>query len=73
MSGRVHGIEVSTTMLSRAARHFRGEIADGRLTLHAASLTDLPLPNASLDGAITVARSTSSTIPCAPSRSSVWR
>lgn len=54
MPGRVHGIEVSTTMLSRATRHFRSEIADGRLTLHAASLTDLPLPNASLDGAITV-------------------
>jgi SAM-dependent methyltransferase len=54
MPGHVHGIEVSTTMLSRAARHFRSEIADGRLTLHAASLTGLPLPNASLDGAITV-------------------
>ena len=53
-SGRVHGIDVSTTMLDRAARRFRGEIADGRLTLHAASLTDLPLANASLDGAMTV-------------------
>ena len=52
--GRVHGIDVSTAMLSRAARRFRSEIADGRLTLHAASLTDLPLPDASLDGAITV-------------------
>ena len=30
------------------------EIADGRLSLHAASLTDLPLPQASLDGAITI-------------------
>ena len=54
MRGRVHGIEVSTTMLGRAARRFRSEIADGRLTLHAASITDLPLPDASLDGAITV-------------------
>jgi SAM-dependent methyltransferase len=52
--GHVHGIEVSTTMLDRAARRFRGEISDGRLILHAGSLTDLPLPNVSLDGAMTV-------------------
>lgn len=41
-------------MLNRAARRFGSEIADGRLSLHAASLTDLPLPQASLDGAITI-------------------
>jgi SAM-dependent methyltransferase len=54
VAGRVHGIEVSTAMLNRAARRFRSELADGRLALHTASLTDLPLPNSSLDGAITV-------------------
>ena len=41
-------------MLNRAARRFRAEIADGWLSLDAASLTDLPLPQASLDGAITI-------------------
>jgi hypothetical protein len=41
-------------MLDRAARRCRGEIAAGRLILHAASLTDLHLPNASLDGAMTL-------------------
>ena len=54
VAGRVHGIDVSRTMLNRAARRFRGELGDGRLSLHAASLTDLPLPQASLDGAITI-------------------
>jgi arsenite methyltransferase len=53
-AGQVHGIEISRAMLNRAARRFGGEIADGRLSLHAASLTDLPLPRASLDGAITI-------------------
>jgi arsenite methyltransferase len=53
-AGQVHGIEISRAMLDRAARRFGGEIADGRLSLHAASLTDLPLPRASLDGAITI-------------------
>lgn len=53
-AGHVHGIEISTAMLKRAARRFRREATDGRLALHAGSLTDLPLPDASLDGAITV-------------------
>lgn len=53
-AGKVHGIEVSTSMLNRAARRFGREIADGRLSLQPASLTDLPLPEASLDGAITI-------------------
>lgn len=54
VAGQVHAIEVSTAMLNRAARRFRGELASGRLSLHAASFTDLPLPDASLDGAITI-------------------
>src|SRR5215207_2937185 len=52
--GQVHAIEVSSAMLNRAARRFRREIANGRLSLHAASFTDLPLADASLDGAITL-------------------
>jgi len=54
VAGQVHGIEVSTAMLKRAARRFRAEIADGRLSLDRASLTDMPLPGESLDGAITI-------------------
>jgi arsenite methyltransferase len=53
-TGQVHGIEISTTMLNRAARRFRREATDGRLRLQAGSLTDLPLPESALDGAITV-------------------
>ncbi len=53
-AGRVHGIEISSAMLNRAARRFRRETADGRLRLQVGSLTALPLPDSSLDGAITV-------------------
>lgn len=52
--GHVHGVDLSVTMLSRAARRFRRDIASGRLGLHTASLTELPLATDSLDGAITV-------------------
>lgn len=50
--GRVHGVDVSATMVNRAAHQFRAETANGRLRLHTASLTDLPLPDTALDGAI---------------------
>ncbi len=40
-------------MLNRAARRFRGKIADGRLSLPPHSPT-LSLPEASVDGAITI-------------------
>ena len=53
-AGRVHAVEVSRAMLGRAARRFRDEIANGRVELHVASLTDLPLRSAALDGAITI-------------------
>jgi ubiquinone/menaquinone biosynthesis C-methylase UbiE len=49
--GRVHGVEVSATMLSHSAHRFRRDIASGRLRLHAASMTQLPLDTDSLDGA----------------------
>jgi arsenite methyltransferase len=53
-SGHVHGVDMSATMLSHAARRFRRDIARGRLGLHAASMTELPLATDSLDGAITL-------------------
>jgi arsenite methyltransferase len=53
-SGRVHGVEVSDTMLSNAARRYRREIADGQLGLHAGSLTQLPFADGALNGVLTV-------------------
>lgn len=53
-AGHVHGVELSQTMLSRAQRRFRNEVGEGRLHLHAGSLTQLPLADDSLDAAITV-------------------
>jgi arsenite methyltransferase len=53
-TGRVHGLDISRTMLDRARRKHRGPVADGRLILHAASMTDLPLADASVDAAMTV-------------------
>ena len=51
--GKVHGVEVSSVMLSSAARRFGDEIAGGRMELHRASMTDLPFGSAALDGVIT--------------------
>ncbi len=51
--GKVHGVEVSSMMLSGAARRFSDEIAAGRLELHRASITELPLGTAVLDGLVT--------------------
>jgi arsenite methyltransferase len=53
-AGRVHGVEVSETMLSQAAGRYRRDIATGRLSLHSGSMTQLPFPDGALDGAITV-------------------
>lgn len=53
-AGRVYGVELSQTMLSRAHRRFRREVNAGRLHLHAGSLTQLPLADDSLDAAVTV-------------------
>ncbi|MEU4415714.1 class I SAM-dependent methyltransferase [Nocardia salmonicida] len=52
--GMVHGIEPSPDMLTRARSRFAMEIAEGRLALADGTLTALPLPDASLDAAITV-------------------
>jgi arsenite methyltransferase len=53
-SGRVHGVEVSDTMLSQATRRYRRDIAAGRLTLHTGSLTQLPFADSALNGVLTV-------------------
>ena len=50
----VHGVEVSTEMIRQARAAFAAELAAGRLRLHHASITALPLPSSSLDGLITV-------------------
>lgn len=53
-TGRVHGVDPSRPMLDRARRRHRHAVADGRLVLHEASITDLPLADASIDAAMTV-------------------
>jgi arsenite methyltransferase len=50
--GRVHGVDISPTVLARARRAFRADA--NRLTLHAGSITALPLPDNAIDGAICV-------------------
>jgi len=52
--GHVHGVELSDTMLARARRGYRNEMSAGSLTLHAGSITALPLTDSSIDAAITV-------------------
>ena len=52
--GQVHGVELSSTMLSRASRRFRRDVASGRLHLHSGSMTQLPLADRSMDGLITL-------------------
>ena len=53
-AGRVHGVEVSETMLSQAAGRYRRDISTGRLSLHSASMTKLPFADGELDGVMTV-------------------
>jgi ubiquinone/menaquinone biosynthesis C-methylase UbiE len=53
-AGRVHGLEISRVMLDRARRRHRRPVADRRLILREASMTDLPLADASVDAAMTV-------------------
>lgn len=51
---KVHGVEISTTMLDRARAEFAEEVAAGRLHLHDASITALPMTADSLDGILSV-------------------
>lgn len=53
-SGRVHGVDLSTTMVDRARHGFAAECAAGRLTVAVGSMLDLPLEVDSVDAAITV-------------------
>lgn len=46
-SGYVVGIDVSQTMVDRAARRHRHQVANDRLALHLASMTQLPLASRS--------------------------
>jgi len=52
--GQVHGVDLSPTMVSRAASRFRRDVASGRLHLHIGSITELPLDDASIEAAITI-------------------
>jgi SAM-dependent methyltransferase len=53
-TGTAYGIDISTSMIDRAARRLRGQVESGRLRLLEGSLTHLPLPEHSIDAAITV-------------------
>src|SRR5260370_27250914 len=53
-TGRVYGVDLSRTMVSRASRRLRREVASGRLHLHSGSITQLPLDDGSIQAAITV-------------------
>jgi arsenite methyltransferase len=53
-TGYVHAIDPSSAMVSRARRRFRSQVGTGRLRVHEGSLTAMPLPDSTLDGAITV-------------------
>jgi ubiquinone/menaquinone biosynthesis C-methylase UbiE len=49
--GTVHGVDISETMVAKAAKLHR---ADSRFRPHTGSITELPLPDNSVDAAITV-------------------
>ncbi|MEV4056355.1 class I SAM-dependent methyltransferase [Amycolatopsis sp. NPDC049688] len=51
-AGEVHGVDISVTMLERARKTFRREIAAGRLVVHEGSMTALPLAAASVDAIV---------------------
>jgi ubiquinone/menaquinone biosynthesis C-methylase UbiE len=52
--GHVLGVDLSPTMVKRASGQFDREIAAGRMRLLVGLLTQLPLEDRSVDGAITV-------------------
>jgi arsenite methyltransferase len=53
-SGRVHGVDVSETMLAAASRRFRRPVAAGHLQLHRGPMEAVPLADSSVDAAITL-------------------
>ena len=52
--GHVVGIDRSRTAIVRATRARRHQLEDGQLTLHEASMLELPLPDGAIDGTITI-------------------
>jgi arsenite methyltransferase len=52
--GHVLGVDISPTMVRRVSGQFGREIAAGRMKLQVGSLTQLPLEDCSVQGAITV-------------------
>lgn len=53
-NGHVHGIEPSTDMLARARRSFREPLESGQLVLHDATMSSLPIADATLNGWISL-------------------
>jgi ubiquinone/menaquinone biosynthesis C-methylase UbiE len=53
-NGGVYGVDYSPTMVSQASGRFKRDLASGRLHLHIGSITQLPLEDGSLQGAITI-------------------
>ena len=53
-AGRIHGWDISRVMLDRARRQHRRALADGRLELHQASMTDLPIAGVAIDAAMSI-------------------
>ena len=51
-AGVVHGIEISSTMLAAARRRFANHVKKGGLQLHEATMQLLPLPDDSVDAAL---------------------
>ncbi|NYJ01637.1 SAM-dependent methyltransferase [Nocardioides thalensis] len=52
--GQVHGVEPSRDMLALARRTHEAAVRDGRLTLHEASMQELPMADGALDGWISL-------------------
>lgn len=52
--GKVHGVELSTAMVSRVKRRFAKAIAAGRLSVVAGNVEALPYPDAMFDCVMTV-------------------
>ena len=49
-AGSVHGVDPSASMVERARKTYAADVASGRLEVHRAGMESLPLPDASLDG-----------------------
>jgi arsenite methyltransferase len=52
--GKVFGVDYSPTMVDQASRQFQRDVSSGRLNLQIGSITQLPLEDGSLQGAITI-------------------